>query len=340
MATQGGTRARSGVGYLLLMAAVYGAARVGAALFFFFAIEPGPALEGWNRMANAWTVPAESQAALLRSFLARAKEDHDRSGRRDAVLVAGDSQFYGYYLPAPRTMAARLAEELPGTSVYNASRLSGSYAWSQAALESAIAEGLTPRVLVVNANPATLGDTGPAGGSVAFPRSLLASLLFADETWARAVEVFRARLRAAAPPFDPYDRRPVAPGDGTYQLTALARDYYPPAMPRFASQSLRALLDASRGKVELIVVVASPHHYAPYNEAPFRYGWDTAPSVREAMAICAEYAHAACLDLSTAFGRESFHDVVHLNEAGHRRLAAEIAAAIRSRLGAGGPVSR
>lgn len=322
------------------MALAYALARVAAALYLHAEIEPGPGLDRWNRIANVWAMPRGAHEAALRSFLARASQHHARSGRKEVVLVAGDSQLYGYFLPAPGTVAAFLAGELPRASVYNASKLSGTYGWARRALQEAIDGGLSPRVLVVDANPATQEGSGQEPGRWLRPQGLLASLLATDETLAIAADALRSRMRGGPPRLDLYDARQVPPGDGSYVVMGLRQDYYPRQWPPEVADSLRALLEDSRGKVDLLVVVASPHHYAPYNEAPYRYGWDTAPIVRESMALCAQYAHAACLDLSTAFGREYFHDVVHLNEAGHRRLAAEIAAAIRSRLGEAGPVSR
>lgn len=325
--------------YLLVVALAYLVVRIVAAVFFVWVVHSGPGLDSWNRIANVWLFPEPTREALLDDFLSRAKEDHKASGRRDVILVAGDSQLYGYYLPAPKTAAARLQALVPGASVYNASRLSGSYSWAYSALKSAIDSGLAPRVLVVNANPAIQG-TGPIGDKGILSRWFMGSLVAADGTLGLFVEVLRGMGRKGAPPFDPYDELQVPPGDGSYLVASLGRDYYPAQLPRSVASGLESLLAHSRGKVDLVVVVASPHHYAPYNEAPFRYGWDTRPIVRESMAICARFAHAACLDLSQAYGREYFHDVVHLNEKGQRRLAAEIAEAIRSRLGEPGRVSR
>jgi len=313
------------------MALAYVAVRIVAAAHFAWEVRSGPGPDSWNRIVNVRSFPERTQEALLEDFLVRARGDHGASGRRDVILVAGDSQLYGYYLPAPKTAAALLRAEVPGASVYNASRLSGSYSWSRAALERAIDNGLAPRVLVVNANPA-MQIAPPVAGEAALSRHLLASLVLANETLGMFVDVLRGWGRKDAPPFDPYDKLQVPPGDGSYRVAALARDYYPSRLPAGVAEGLQSLLEHSRGKVELVVVVASPHHYAPYNEAPFRYGWDTGPVVRESMAICSRFANAACLDLSGAFGREYFHDVVHLNEAGQRLLAARIAAAIRSRL--------
>lgn len=323
-------RPRSNATYLLVIALMYVAVRIVAALFLAWEIRSGPGLDTWNRIVNVRVFPERTQEALLDEFLARAREDHDASGRRSAILVAGDSQLFGYYLPAPKTVAALMQAGMPDASVYNASRLSGTYSWSQAALRTAIDNGLAPRVLVVNANPA-IQMSGPVDGAGMLSRQFPVSLVLANETLGAFVDVLRGWARKGAPPFDPYDQRPVPPGDGSYHVASLGRDYYPVRLPEGVAGGLRSLLAYSRDKVELVVVVASPHHYSPYNEAPYRYGWDTAPIVRELMAICSQFAHAACLDRSTAYGREYFHDVIHLNEAGHRRLAKEIAAVIRAR---------
>lgn len=325
--------------YLLVMALVYVAARVAAAAYVAHEIDSGPDMARWNRIANVRVLPEGAQEAALRSFLARAGAHHARAGRPEAILVAGDSQLYGYFLAAPRTAAAFLAEELPRASVYNASRIAGSYAWTQWALEAALDEGLEPRILVLNVNPATRGGSGQRPAGPILSSSPFLSLLRANETLGIAGDAIRSRTRRGAPPFDPYDLRAVPPGDGTYGVIALQEDYYPRRLPAYVADTFRSLLEYSRGKVELVVVFASPHHYAPYNEAPYRYGWDTSGIVRDSLAICRQFAHALCLDYSTAFGRELFHDVVHLNEEGNRRLAAMLAAAIRARLG-GRPMDR
>lgn len=340
MSLQSGVHVRSGATYLLWIALAYFLARVGSAVFIYLQVEPGPPMPGWNRIANVWSLPRTAHESCLRTFAARAAEDHRRTRREGAILVAGDSQFYGYFLPAQKTVASLLRDELPGMSVYNASKLSGTYSWTRLALAGALEEGLAPSVLVLNVNPAVQGSVPEERGLPLVSRHLLAALMETRETLGMAHDAFQAAVRSEVLPFDPYDLRAVPPGDGTYQVTALKKDYYPGKLPAQVAESLKALLEYSRGRVELVVVVASPHHYAPYNEAPYRYGWDTAPIVRESMALCAAYAHAVCLDESTAFGREYFHDVVHLNEAGHRRLAAKIAAAIRARLGEPVPVSR
>jgi len=340
MFLQDGVHVRAGATYILWIALAYVLARAGSAVFIYLQVEPGPAMPGWNRIANVWSLPRTAHESSLRTFAARAAEDHRRSRREGAILVAGDSQLYGYFLPAQKTAASFLRDELPGMSVYNASKLNGTYSWTRLAMANVLDEGLAPRALVLNVNPAIQGGAPEGRGLPLVSRHLLAALLETRETLGMVHDTFQSAVRSEVLPFDPYDLRAVPPGDGTYQLIALKKDYYPSKLPAQVAQSLRALLEFSRGTVELVVVLASPHYYAPYNEAPYRYGWDTGPVVREAMAICSEYAHAACLDLSTAFGRELFHDVVHLNEAGHRRLAAEVAAVIRSRLREPGPVSR
>lgn len=317
----------SGIRYLLALLAVYPLLQLISAAFFAIEFFAMPAGQTSLRLPNVRVLPPSVEHSALKSYFDEVK---DLADGKPVVLIAGDSQMYGYFLSAPDTVGAFLEKELPGVSVVNASKVAADHVHSLNALKEAIAEGLRPNVLVVNVTAASYLQTARSNAvdERGVRLGLPIALALDPKTSELFVDLVRRSLLSNRWMFDIHDRVSSPPGDGTYQLAALKADHFPSSLEPEAERDFRELLHWSAGKVKQVVIVASPHYYAPYLAPPYSYSWNTTPVVRRYMEICHEYPHAVCLDLSRRYGREDFHDVIHLTRDGHRKLAHEIAASL------------
>lgn len=309
--------------YVIALLSVYPILQLAGALFFYKQFSAVPHIEAAPRLPNVRLLPRTVERAAVRSFLLRTA-----TGPKDVVLIAGDSQFYGYFLAATDTVGRFLQEELGDAKVINASRIAASTRYPLSVLKNSVGAGITPRVLVFSVNPAVAGSSASEGTDPP-ALQLPMALLLARGTSELFVDLAKRAIRSKRWEFDMHNPKSTPPGDGSYQVAALKEDYYPGEMSPAAEADLRELLQWTAGRVDRVVMVASPHHYEPYLMPPYSYNWDTAGIIQKYLRICREFRHAICLDMSQAFGRDRFHDVIHLNRGAHEELAHRIASALR-----------
>ena len=312
--------------YLAALLGMYVVLRIVAAGVFYVEFRAVPWLDLAPRMPNVRALPPEIRQAAVRSFLSEVADAAPDD--RPWILVAGDSQLYGYFLPSTDTMPRFLQEELPGSRVVNASRISGGFSHARFVLHAAADLGKRPRALVVGANPAIAAQRDQEPRSLGGPLPL--ALFLTTEISERFVDLAWQKLHQGRWTLDLHDQVFSAPGDGTYQLAALEPHYYPKSTRPDVERQLRELLADAREGADHVVMIVHPHYYRPYLSAPYWYDWDTSQIAARYMAICSEFANAICLDLSRRFGTDRFHDVVHLNRQGHRELARIVADALRA----------
>lgn len=309
--------------YVIAVLSVYPILQGAAALYLYWEFSKVPNLETAPRMPNVRLLSAATLPAAVRSFVS-----NTATGERDVVLLAGDSQFYGYFLAATDTVVRYLQEELRDTQVINASMIGAETRYPLIALKNTLAAGITPRVVVVAVNPSSAASRDMRETDPKF-LPLPMALFFAHESGELLVDLAKKAIRAKRWEFDLHYAKSAPPGDGTYQVAALKPTYYRPELSAIAEANLRDFLQWSDGKVPKLILVASPHHYQPYLAPPYSYKWDTGPVMRKYISICREFAHVVCLDLASEFGRERFHDIIHLNKGGHQEMARRLAAEIR-----------
>jgi hypothetical protein len=285
----------------------------------------------WKRLPNVRAVPQAVEVAVVRHFAREAAADHAASGRRQRVLMIGDSQLFGYFHPAGNVVSAHLGRLLPEASVYNMAKVGASAGWLDATLRHALAEGLRPDVLVINANPGTNSDLDSSQREWA-SRSPEFAFLVCGECTRTAAKLLRDKWEGTFRQPDLLDRHNVPPGDGSFQMAQVRKNYYRAEHAALLSAGIvRVLARAQREGIRAVVYV-SPHWYAPYNQPPYSYGWDTEPLLRRVLDDCRKFDHAICLDPTPAFARGHFHDLIHLNPQAHEALAAMLAPHVRTQL--------
>jgi lysophospholipase L1-like esterase len=307
--------------YLLVFTCVYPILHLIACVAVFGICSSTVPIHG-GRIPDMRLLPHQVQQAAIRSFLLRVKE---QSGRATFVMVSGDSQIYGHNLPSNETVAAALGDALTGASVINVAKLGATYSWVRHNLEAALAEGITPDILVFNANPSI--NEVPQDQPQTTPGSFFLALVLTRETTA-------AFFTILVEDFSFTKARQIA--QGVFQVVNLPRSFFPGSLSPKVEAEFRSVLELSTLNVAQTVVILGPHYYEPYNRAPYYYAWDTGAVVKRYRQICESYGHTICLDVATTFGRGYFVDPVHLNRDGHRALGAAVANALRS---AGGPNS-
>jgi hypothetical protein len=257
-----------------------------------------------DRVANVRLAPVSFRFSMLADFL-RVKLSQTRER---AVIVLGDSQFYGYYQNWRHTFPVFMAERMQGVNFINLSIIDGR--WDDAVLLLGISTDPKIKAIIYNVDLMHYSDKEPA-----------------DFQWLN-------RTRSFFPFYllDPGKAwqfiRTLDPADGrqTFDWPGVPADPFTMERDGPNVAKLREVLRHFEKSGLTAVVVMAPQ------ETSSKYGIDTEQVLRDnafLMSVCREYA-VICVDMMGKFDDTNFKDHIHLNTKGHRALAEALEPYLRS----------
>lgn len=257
-----------------------------------------------SRVANVRLAPESFRLSILSNFLS-IRLGHTKN---DAVLVIGDSQFYGYHQSWQNTFPAFMAEST-NLDFINLSIPDGR--WDDAILTLGLATDQRIKAVIYNVDLMHYAvKEKPDFQWLDKTRSVFPLYLFdPGKAWQ-----FISTLN---------------PPDGrqTFDWPGIPPEQFVMDHKSRTVGKLRAVLQTFERRGMETLVVMAPQQIASFAEN----GIDTAAVLRNnafLMTVCREYK-VTCIDVMDEFDISNFQDSIHLNTKGHRALAAALEPFVR-----------
>jgi len=259
-----------------------------------------------DRVANVRLAPEGFRLSMLADFL-RVKLTQTSES---AVIVLGDSQFYGYHQGWRHTFPVFMAENMKGINFINLSIVDGR--WDDAILLLGLA-------------------TDPKIKGVIYNVDLMHYSVRerADAQWLNSTRSFfplylfdPAKAWQFAKTLDPAD------GRQTFEWPGIPPEQFVMDHDSRNVAKLREVLRAFEKRGLVAVVVMAPQEISSFSS----HGIDV-ESVRRnnafLMTVCRQYK-VTCIDMMSTLDASHFQDSIHLNTKGHRALAVALEPSLQS----------
>lgn len=280
-------------------------------------------VETKNRLANIRILPKDGVLAAIETYCSRISAD------RNNVIFLGDSQTYGFNRPPQETCAAIL-QQMPsvrdaGFSVHNLAIINGHHRDSIQILKALERSRRKVACILLNANPTHFIKAPMLKPDAEFyvpleisGHSIFSSLIFTREN---VFDLTGASWRNTRKlhPVDLFDDLLMGPEN--FAIAEVGRGYCADLDPQSALPDLVDLIKLAKKNAGRVIFYTQPRYYADYLKPPHDYGWNPKPVDDAVLATARELKCDVVLDLSEAFPREFFSDLIHLNRRGHTALA-------------------
>jgi hypothetical protein len=263
-----------------------------------------------DRVANVRLAPEAFRLSMLADFLSVKLAQTPES----AVIVLGDSQFYGYHQDWRHTFPVFMAESMKGVSFINLSIVDGR--WDDTIFLLGLVTDPKIKGIIYNVDLMHYSVKEPA-----------------DFQWLNSTRpLFPLYL------FDPGKAwqfiRTLDPADGrqTFDWPGILPEQFMMEHDSRNVAKLRELLVAFEKRGLVVVVVMAPQEISSFSS----HGIDPESVLRNnafLMTVCRQYK-VTCVDMMGRLDASHFQDSIHLNTKGHRALAAALEPSLRGRVGA------
>jgi hypothetical protein len=280
-------------------------------------------VETKNRLVNLRILPKHGVLDAIDIYCSRLQANENN------VIFLGDSQTYGYSRP-PQDTCAAILQQMPAVrdaslSVHNLAIIDGRFRDSLQILKAFEHSGRKAACILLSTNPTHFVKAPPLMPDAEFyvplkfsGYSVFSSLIFARENVFDLTGVSWRNMRKFHP-VDLFDD--LLKSSETFVLSDVGRAYCTDLDPRSVLPDLVDLINLSRKNADRVIFYTQPRYYADYLKPPYDYGWNPKPVDDAVLAAARELNCDVALDLSDAFPRDHFSDLIHLNQRGHEALA-------------------
>lgn len=280
-------------------------------------------VETKNRLANLRILPTDGVLDVIDTYCSNIRSD------RSNVLFFVDSQTYGYSLP-PQDTCASILQRMPEVreaiySVHNLAIIDGRFRDSIQILKALECSGKKTACILLSTNPTHFVKRPPLSTDdeyyvplKASGHSIFSSLIFTRED-VFALTAASWRNTRKFHPVDLFDDLLIGPEN--FAFAEVGRSYCADLDPQSVLPDLVDLIKLAKKNAGRVIFYTQPRHYADYLKPPYDYGWNPKPVDDAVLATARELKCDVVLDLSDAFPRDFFIDLIHLNRRGHEALA-------------------
>jgi len=280
-------------------------------------------VETKNRLANLRILPKDGVLAAIETYCSRISAD------RNNVVFLGDSQTYGYGSPPQDTCAATL-QQMPsvqnaGFSVHNLAIINGRHRDSIQILKALERSSQKAACILLSTNPTHFIKAPMLKPDMEFyvplkisGYSVFSSLIFTREN---VFDLTGASWRNTRKfhPVDLFDD--LIQSSESFVMSDVGKAYCADLDPQSVLPDLVDLIKLAKKSAGRVIFYTQPRYYADYLKPPYDYGWNPQPVDATLLATARELKCDVVLDLSDAFPRDCFSDLIHLNRRGHTALA-------------------
>lgn len=274
-----------------------------------------------ERLINPRIFPDEQRAGIIWHFIKTRL-----LSRPGSIVILGDSQTFGTGRPYENSFSAVLRGDLASVPVLNISGIDFSFADNGEVVSMLTHSGAKPAVIVTNINVSRYGAEATVG-----PRRLPRDVSSESSPLIPLAQMTPWRLRRVV------EESNAEPRGNEFQYISLGSQFLVPA-----DADRRAIIDRELTDLLVRLADAAPRVIAFTSpialKSMSRYGFD-ADQVREigrhAYSVCSAVAAKRpvlrCVDWVDALDVSDFIDVLHFNDAGHRKMAAVLLEALSNR---------
>jgi hypothetical protein len=280
-------------------------------------------VETKNRLANIRILPKDGVLAAIETYCSRISAD------RNNVIFLGDSQTYGFNRPPLDTCAAAL-QQMPlvrnaGFSVHNLAIINGRHRDSIQILKALEGSCQKAACILLSTNPTHFIKAPMLKPDAEFyvplkisDRSVFSSLIFTRENVFDLTGLSWRNTRKLHP-VDLFDD--LINSSESFVISEVGKTYCANLDPQSALPDLIDLIKFAKKNADRVIFYTQPRYYADYLKPPYEYDWNPQPVDEAVLATARVLKCDVVLDLSDAFPRDCFSDLIHLNRRGHTALA-------------------